>query len=76
MKSPSNASNKKKVVETAGSAQALQVVPRTPLAPASGTIVLGPPMPTDPLIEPPRHCTSSNTSVGAHHPQKVNPAPK
>ncbi|KAL0451946.1 UNVERIFIED_CONTAM: hypothetical protein Slati_1172700 [Sesamum latifolium] len=60
-------------METAGSAQALQVVLGTSLAPASETTIPGP---TDPLTEPPRHSTSSNTSSRGHPPQKVSPTPR
>ncbi|KAL0434166.1 UNVERIFIED_CONTAM: hypothetical protein Slati_2750900 [Sesamum latifolium] len=62
METPSNTLNKKNTVETTGSTQALQVVPGTPLALASGTMVLGLPRPADPLTQPPRHSCSSDTS--------------
>ncbi|KAL0463107.1 UNVERIFIED_CONTAM: hypothetical protein Slati_0198300 [Sesamum latifolium] len=67
--------NKKKVVKTAGRAQALQVVPGTSLLPASGTVVLGPPRPADLLTELPCHSTSSNTSSRGQPPQKASPDP-
>ncbi|KAL0313071.1 UNVERIFIED_CONTAM: hypothetical protein Sradi_5706400 [Sesamum radiatum] len=53
MITPSNALNKKKTVETAGRAEALQVVPETPMPPTSGMTVTGPPRPADLLTERP-----------------------
>ncbi|KAL0379344.1 UNVERIFIED_CONTAM: hypothetical protein Sradi_3239900 [Sesamum radiatum] len=64
METPNNTLIKENAVEITGSAQALQVVLGTFLALASGTTVPGPPRSTDPLTEPPRHSTFSNTSSG------------
>ncbi|KAL0373726.1 UNVERIFIED_CONTAM: hypothetical protein Sradi_3288300 [Sesamum radiatum] len=69
MKTPNNALTKENIVEIAGSAQALQVVPETSLGPASGTVLLGPPKIADPLTEPPRLNTSSGTSLGVLPPR-------
>ncbi|KAL0361225.1 UNVERIFIED_CONTAM: hypothetical protein Sradi_3807000, partial [Sesamum radiatum] len=44
---PSNALRKQKAMETAASAQALQVLPGAPLGPTSAMTVAGPPRLTD-----------------------------
>ncbi|KAL0419325.1 UNVERIFIED_CONTAM: hypothetical protein Sradi_1346000 [Sesamum radiatum] len=51
METPSNTLNQEKAVEIAGNAQALQVVPGTSLAPASGMTVPGHPKSADQLTE-------------------------
>ncbi|KAL0283055.1 UNVERIFIED_CONTAM: hypothetical protein Sangu_2915100 [Sesamum angustifolium] len=69
MDTPNNVLNKEKAVETTGSAQALQVVPGTSLAPASGMTVPGPPRPADPLTEHPRFSILHKISHGpGRHP--------
>ncbi|KAL2248443.1 UNVERIFIED_CONTAM: hypothetical protein Sindi_2696600 [Sesamum indicum] len=54
--------NKQKVVESSKEAQALQVVARTPLAPA-GLTMAGSSKLTKPLADPPHNNTSCGTSL-------------
>ncbi|KAL0283218.1 UNVERIFIED_CONTAM: hypothetical protein Sangu_2903800 [Sesamum angustifolium] len=74
METPSSVLNKEKAVETAGSAQALQVVLGTSLAPASGMTVPRPPRPADPLTEHSRLSILHKISHGPskHPPPQIN----
>ncbi|KAL0394416.1 UNVERIFIED_CONTAM: hypothetical protein Slati_4407800 [Sesamum latifolium] len=69
METPSNATNKQKVVEAPGNAEALQVVAGSSLASTSRVSVLPPlalvppsPKPTNSLSDPSQHSTSSDNS--------------
>ncbi|KAL0307982.1 UNVERIFIED_CONTAM: hypothetical protein Sangu_3001700 [Sesamum angustifolium] len=69
METPTNVHGKQKVGEAANPAQTLQAVPRASLVPVTESEVPTSPRPTDSVVDPAKHSTSSDIL-----PAKLSPA--